>query len=598
MTTNYKVIPMLKRFIKEATAANRGQVKRIFFYTVFATIYPFMAVILPKIAIGIIEVEKEEAARTLVYAMSAYFVVAALLTFFTKTLNQTIQAENMRIRLIFLGRLCNKIQTMDYQYVEDATFYEKNLKAMNACNDNEHGMEGVGRKISLLPAEILSCVGMMVYTCFLSPFVLLAIILHVAVTMWVSKNTHDFQYSKKEELTKAERKRDYYKGTTNDFTFGKDIRIFDLRERILINYRNEIESVTEINRKIANREFINGFAALLTLFLTNVVMYGILIYKAYNGLSISSFTMYTTLIISLMTNMLRIGEDLAFVRNEGQYVDDFFKFLDEKLIEEGEITEVPEKVEIVFDHVTFRYPNTEKDIFKDFCFTIHAGERLAVVGVNGAGKSTFVKLICGLFAPTKGHIYINGIDISRYSKKCLYSMFGTVFQDFNILAFTIEENVTCTAEKEDETSVYEALESVGLREKVHNFEQGLNQMMLKVVDENGTDFSGGERQKLAIARALYKNAPMVIMDEPTAALDALAEAEIYEGFSKLVEGKTALYVSHRLASTKFCDKIALFDNEGVKECGTHEELMEKKGLYYDMFVVQGKYYQTQEEQTA
>ena len=198
--------------------------------------------------------------------------------------------------------------------------------------------------------------------------------------------------------------------------------------------------------------------------------------------------------------------------------------------------------------------------------------------------------MCGLYKPTSGHIYINDIDITDYKKETLYDMFGTVFQDFAILAFPVKQNVAAS-ENADEDRVLEVLDSVGLKEKITGLPKGLDTMMLKIVDEEGVDLSGGERQKLAIARALYKDAPMVIMDEPTAALDALAEADIYENFSRLVEGKTAVYISHRLASTKFCDKIALFDGSGVKEYGTHEELMAKKGMYYDMFVIQGKYYQ-------
>ena len=312
---------------------------------------------------------------------------------------------------------------------------------------------------------------------------------------------------------------------------------------------------------------------------------------------------HVTMITTLMALMLDFGKDLSFVWNEGEYVDDFYRFLDAKLVAEGEKTMADvmagkehQSLEIVFDHVTFRYPGTEKNIFTDLNFTIHAGERLAIVGVNGAGKSTLVKLMTGLFAPTEGHIYINGVNLTDLKKEELYSLYSAVFQDVNILAFPIRENVGCASEGVDDARVQTALEKVGLWKKVEGFEKGLDQMMLKVIEEDGTDFSGGERQKLSIARGLYKDAPMVIMDEPTAALDALAEAEIYENFSSLVEGKTAVYISHRLASTRFCDKIALFDADGLAEYGSHEELMEQKGKYYDMFVIQGKYYQ--EEATA
>ena len=310
--------------------------------------------------------------------------------------------------------------------------------------------------------------------------------------------------------------------------------------------------------------------------------------------------MYVSLITTLMANMLSFGEDITFLQDQSQYVGDFFRLIDEQIEDEkNEEIKLEGTLEIVFDHVDFKYPGSDTYIYKDLNFKINKGEKLAVVGVNGAGKSTLVKLMTGLFEPTAGHIYINGTDINRFSKKQLYGLYSAVFQDVNILAFPIRDNVTGgkagtagTGTKDnDDGRVIETLKKVGLWEKVEGFEKGLDQMMLKVIDENGTDFSGGERQKLSIARGLYKDAPMVIMDEPTAALDALAEAEIYESFSSMVEGKTAVYISHRLASTKFCDRIALFDRTGLREYGNHEELMELKGEYYHMFTVQGKYYQ-------
>jgi ATP-binding cassette subfamily B protein/ATP-binding cassette subfamily C protein len=419
-----------------------------------------------------------------------------------------------------------------------------------------------------------------------------ALVLHVAVTMWISRMDHKYTYGKKEETAAATRKIQYYANTTHDFSFGKDIRIYNFRDRILKNYQTEILALTELKGKIAAHKYGLGFAGLFTLLLTNVAMYGILIYQAANGMPISSFTMYVTAITNLMAAMLAIGGDVAFIINQGQYVGDFYRLMDEELTQEKKGAALPtDTLEIVFDHVDFRYPGTDTDVFRDLNFTIHKGERLAIVGVNGAGKSTLVKLMTGLYEPTAGHIYINGTEIREFNKQELFGLYSAVFQDVNVLAFTIRENVACSTENVDETRVKEALEKVGLWKKVEGLEHGLDTMMLKVIDENGTDFSGGERQKLAIARGLYKNAPMVVMDEPTAALDALAEAEIYENFSCLVEGKTAVYISHRLASTKFCDKIALFDKNGLQEYGSHEELMAKKGMYYEMFTVQGKYYQ-------
>ena len=598
----YDVFAVIKRMAKHMWNTDRKQYGRIAIYTVLAAIYPFMSILLPKLAIGILEKGEADAAKELVITMGIYFLVAGLLAVLVNYLSAYISTRNTRIRLLYLGDMCDKLMHMDYCHQEDASFWQEYDKAINAGNSNANGIEGLYNKVCLMPAKFLSLVGMVCLAGALSPVLLISLVVHVIVIMWASKVTHDYEYAKKEEVSKAERRIGYYRKTTQDFSYGKDIRIFNLRKRIMDNYQEEIHAFLRLFSQIRNREYIYGLAGILTLLITNVLTYGILIHSVLNGMPVSSFTMYVTMTTSLMALMLEVGNDLAFVWNEGEYVNDFYRLLDAPLILEGEKTkadvfqkEDDKTLEIVFDHVTFRYPGTEKNIFTDLNFTIHAGERLAIVGVNGAGKSTLVKLMTGLFAPTEGHIYINGVDITELKKSEVYDLYSAVFQDVNVLAFSIRENVGCVAEGVNDERALTALEKVGLGDKVKGFEKGLDQMMLKVIDEDGTDFSGGERQKLSIARGLYKDAPMVIMDEPTAALDALAEAEIYENFSELVEGKTAVYISHRLASTRFCDKIALFDADGLSEYGTHDELMEKKGKYYDMFVIQGKYYQ---EETA
>jgi len=596
---SYHVFAVIKRMLKHMWEQDRGQYGRIAGYTIVAAIYPFLTVLLPKVAIGILEQGGEDVISKLLWAMGGYFLIAALLGILMKWLNVYIRSRNMRIRLLYLGEMSQRLQTIDYAYHEDASFFEEYQKGMNAGNGNENGIEGVYNRISLICAKLLTLIGMVIMASTLSPVLLIALVVHVLVILWASKLTHDYEYSKKEETSKAWRRIGYYQRTTQDFSYGKDIRIFNLRNRIMSNYQEEINTNLRLLAKIKNREFLYGLAGILTLLLTNVLTYGILVQRVVNGMPISSFTMYTAMVVTLMSLMLDFGKDLAFIWNEGEYVQDFYRFLDAPLVSEGEKTaqdvlgceQEKKTLEVVFDHVTFRYPGTEKNIFTDLNFTIHSGERLAIVGVNGAGKTTLVKLMTGLFTPTQGHIYVNGVDITTLKKSELYSLYSAVFQEVNVLAFTIRENIAGITEHTQDARVKTALDKVGLWKKVENFENGLDQMMLKVIDENGTDFSGGERQKLSIARGLYKDAAMVIMDEPTAALDALAEAEIYENFSSLVEGKTAVYISHRLASTRFCDKIALFDADGLAEYGNHEELMEQRGKYYEMFTIQGKYYQ-------
>ena len=596
---SYNVFVVIKRMMVHMWMQDKKQYGRMAVYTVIGAVYPFLSVFLPKIAIGILEQGGENAIRNLILAMAGYFVVAGSMVTVVRYLANYISTRNMRIRLNYLGQLSDRLQTMDYCHHENAGFFEEYQKGMNAGNNNANGIEGLYNKITTIGARFLTLVGMVIMAGALSPVLLLSLVVHVAVILWTSKLTHDYEYSKKEETSRAWRRIGYYQRTTLDFSYGKDIRIFNLRNRIMDNYQTEIDAFVKLFAKIKNQEFLLSLCGIVTLLISNVLTYGILIQNVMNGMPVSSFTMYTAMVVSLMALMLEFGQDLAFIWNEGEYVNDFYRLLDAPLVVEGEKTAADvlgnnnekKTLEIVFDHVNFRYPGTEKNIFTDLNFTIHSGERLAIVGVNGAGKSTLVKLMTGLFAPTEGKITVNGVDITTLRKSELYSLYSAVFQEVNVLAFTIRENVSCTSEGADDERVKEALEKVGLWNKVKGFENGLDQMMLKVIDENGTDFSGGERQKLSIARGLYKDAAMVIMDEPTAALDALAEAEIYENFSSLVEGKTAVYISHRLASTRFCDKIALFDADGLAEYGNHDELMEQKGKYYEMFMIQGKYYQ-------
>lgn len=248
-------------------------------------------------------------------------------------------------------------------------------------------------------------------------------------------------------------------------------------------------------------------------------------------------------------------------------------------------------LEIEFKDVSFKYPNTNNYIINHLNLKIDKKMKLAIVGLNGAGKTTIVKLLCGMFDIDEGEILINGKNIKNYNRKTLYAIFSIVFQDVNIFAFTIAENI---ALKEDSKIDYDklnmAIDKAGLREKIDSLPLREKTMMLKNIDTAGIELSGGESQKLAIARAIYNDGNCLILDEPTSALDALAEAEIYEKFSQITSDKTTIFISHRLASTKFCDKIALFDKAGLKEFGTHEELMKLKGLYYEMFLVQGKYY--------
>ncbi len=250
---------------------------------------------------------------------------------------------------------------------------------------------------------------------------------------------------------------------------------------------------------------------------------------------------------------------------------------------------------IEFSHVFYRYPKSDRWIVKDLSFVIEDGEKIALVGMNGAGKTTMIKLLCGLLIPTKGTIRINGVSSTDISREDYYRLFSTVFQDIHLFPASIQKNIVCSDEQIDPIRFDDAVKKSGMDQVAQKFRDGLNTLVVAEVDENAVNLSGGQVQKLMLARAIYKNAPILLLDEPTAALDPIAEKNIYLQYNEMAEGKVSVFISHRLASTVFCDRIFFMKNGIIAEEGTHEELIQKKGDYYEAFSVQSKYYQEEEE---
>ncbi|WP_040193663.1 ABC transporter ATP-binding protein [Clostridium culturomicium] len=562
-------------------------------YTIITPLVSLFGIILPKVLISYLT-EREATNQGIIIIVSVFFAFGALIYFLKQWLQDSTYPRITELRIDYIRDQCVKLLNMDYPYMESATFLEKYNKALESTSNNSEGIEGIYHKLFELPQLGTIVLVLAFFIGFKNPIILLAILVNIGVTTLISVYVQKYEYKRKEALAKKERRVYYYGKVSKDFMYGKDVRVYSLKDRIDDNFRLEIKGYIDVFKVIKNREYALGFITLATLFLSDLATYGVLTYLTFKGMSISDYSMYVIAASTLSLQMTTLSENITFIMREYLYVRDFYEFMDADLGEHGgDLKAIPkeESMAIEFKNVTFAYPGTDKYILKDFSLTIPKGQKLAIVGINGAGKTTFVKLLTGLFKVNEGEILINGININEYKKIELYKMFGAVFQEVNILALTIAQNIACTLENVDYKKLDKVLKQVGLYEKVYELKDNVNTTMLKIIDENGVVFSGGESQKLAIARALYKGGNCVIMDEPTAALDALAEAEIYNKFDLLTEGKTAIYISHRLASTKFCDAIALLDETGLREYGTHDELMENKGSYYDMFVTQGKYYQ-------
>lgn len=591
MKYKYPFLKTINRIIYKALTTDKKIILYLVIFTIAASLLPLFPVFLPRFIIS--ELVKDVVDfEYIVKVVLIATLMMAVLSFTEKFATDTCRPRITMIRIDYLTEGFKKISELDYKYNEDPKFQDEIRNPLNAISGSSTGFEEIMSRLFNFLSKVITIIIYIAIVSRLSVYVILGLVASVAISITVSIIVKKFRYKNRENFAHAERVIEYYTNTTHDFRYGKDIRLYDLQDKILDSYDYEIKSYMTVFRKVKNKEYFLAFLDLLFVLISDAILYYILITKVLNGMPIADFSMYLVATISLSTILKTTSEDFSFIIGEGLYCHDYFKFIEKDYNEASSgLSKIEnDTLEIEFKNVSFKYPNTEKWIIRNLNLKISKKEKLAIVGINGAGKTTLVKLILRFFSPTEGEILINGINIKDFALEEYYKMFAVVFQEINILAYPIRENITLGLSN-DEERIWDCLYRVGLKNKVTNLEKGLEQMMLKVIDEKGTIFSGGENQKLAIARALYKDGNAVILDEPTASLDALAEAEIYQNFNDLVADKTAIYISHRLASTKFCDHIALFKDTGLLEYGTHDELMALKGEYYHMFTVQGKYYQ-------
>ncbi|HHU56258.1 MAG TPA: ABC transporter ATP-binding protein [Acholeplasmataceae bacterium] len=591
----YPFFKTIKRVLGEVKTYDKGLFGLFILHTIFASIFPVFAIYIPKFVIEIIENPNADL-NYLLTIILGFVLLASIFGFLEIYLLSISYTRLMIIRMKLLVEQFTKINRLDYHYTENPKFLDEHEDSFRATSSTDNGFEGLMRRMFLVGAKIVTCIFYIIIIVQLSYVVLVAQLISLLVSILISSAIKKYRYNRREKLANASRKIQYYSNTTHDFGYGKDIRLYDMQDTIIKSYDYEIKNYLSVFRKIKNKEYLLGIVDLIFVLISDAALYYYLITNVMGGMSIANFSMYLLAAIALSTLLKVVGGDISFIIGEGQYINDYYFFMEHEYNEPTKGLPMPkdDMLEIEFRNVSFKYPNTDKWIIKDLNLHIKKGEKLAIVGINGAGKTTLVKLLLRLFKPTSGEIFVNGINQLDYDKEEYEKMFAPVFQDINILAFSVRENITLGLSN-DERRIWDSLEKVGLKEKVESFENGLDQMMLKNIDEKGVILSGGENQKLVIARALYKGGKMIILDEPTAALDALAEKEIYENFNTLIEDKTAIFISHRLASTRFCNRIALFGDSKLLEYGTHDELMEAKKDYYNMFVVQGKYYQKEQE---
>ncbi len=434
------------------------------------------------------------------------------------------------------------------------------------------------------------------------PLLLLGIsVLTALMGYMLNKRVNRWQFERRQEVKSSTGRTYYVDNTIMNNEMSKDIRMFGLGNWLMELWN---EGFTLYMNYVKRRELrllaVNLAGVLLTL-LRNAFAYAYLIHLVLTeGLSASEFLLlftaaggFTQWVITLLDSLAEIQDqslNLCQLREYLEYPEPF-------AFEEAPAVPRADEYTLTLENVTYRYPNTEKPTIDNLNFTLKPGEKVAIVGLNGAGKTTLVKLLCGFLDPTEGCVLLNGEDIRQYNRRDYYQLFSAVFQEFSILAATVAANVAQTEENIDYERVAECLDKAGLTEMVAELPEGAENHLRKIIRDDGIELSGGQTQRLMLARALYKNAPVLVLDEPTAALDPLAESDIYRKYDSMSKGRSSIFISHRLASTQFCDRVLFLSEGKIAEEGTHEELLKNGAGYAELFEVQARYYKEGEVDT-
>lgn len=554
---------------------------------------PFIWVFTPKFVID--ELMNEKRIEKLILILVIAVTTSIIIHFSIPYLNGVYKMKISRIRFNFINMMHEKAMSMDYKHTENPEVLNKIHAAWRTARNPFEGIGGVLQKLFSIFGNLIGFTGFVTIILFLHPGVLLVLLATVSITYYMTVKVKEFERSKRDEQFEYERRRRYTNRTMSDFQYGKDIRIYGMKKILMEEKRKYDGKILNIISQVQRKSFWAGVVDGGLILVREGIIYAYLIFKVLvEGLSIGNFSMYVATVRQFATWMQNLMEDMAFLKISCLYIDDYRDFLeikDKDCQEKRREIPVEKPYEIQFENVSFHYPSSDRYIFKNLSLTIKAGQKLAIVGINGAGKTTFVKLLTRLYQPSEGEILLNGININEFDQREYYNILSVVFQEIKTFAFSIGENIGFDEQNNlNFKRLNEATEKAGIKEKIDSLDKGIDTMMLKVIDSYGIELSGGENQKLALARALYKGGEIVILDEPTSALDPLAEYNIYKSFNEMVMDKTAIFISHRLSSTRFCDVIAMFENGEIIEYGTHDELIEKGQQYAHMFNIQSQYY--------
>lgn len=545
------------------------------------------------------KIELSASLGSVVFTIAAFALVLMLLSGLRSYVDTNALFGRIAVRSqgIYLS-ISRKYAKTSYPNLLNTDFLALGEKASAACSANSEASEAIWTTLTDL---MTSCIGFVVYLALLTNLNLwLAALVAAttAVSYFASKRINEWGYLHRSEELELTKRIEYANKTATSREFAKDIRMFGLRGWLEDLWGSTMRLYSAFCAKRERKYIWANIIDIILTFLRNGIAYAFLIgITVKNGLPASQFLLYFAALSGFAQWVVEILDKLSVMHKQSLDISTIREFLDwdEPFdLNGGErIAFEPNKqYEIRLDNVSFRYPKADKDTLSHINLTVHPGEKLAIVGLNGAGKTTLVKLVCGFLDPTEGRILLNGEDIRKFNRNDYYALFSAVFQEFSVLDVTVKENVAQCVDGIDETRVWQCIDKAGLTEKIQSLPKGIETHLGRRVFKDGVEFSGGQTQRLMLARALYKNAPILVLDEPTAALDPIAENDIYQKYNDMTHGRTSFFISHRLASTRFCDRIIFVDGGKIAEEGTHDELLKNGGGYAYMFEVQSKYYRS------
>lgn len=567
---------------------------------IMRVLLPFLSIILSKAAVDIVTGDTGMNLNIFILLLFVYIVVKAASA--GTDGGKYIPCNDMRFLL--LSEIFLKSQKVAYQCGEGG----ENKKIYNKAVDTLGNEGDIGATSNLINRTVSIIINILCFVLYsgvigsLNLFMLAVVIILSLINCYAQDYGMKYYESVRKESAELNSKYYCIRGNMGNTSMAKDVRMFDMDNWLSKLRDNIIGKITDFNikkGKVTSRVEKIGF---LISMLCDMTVYIYLINKAVQGsITAGEFVMYFGAVAGFSSFVGNIIHDMLELGNAAKKADDIRKYFDlpDEQMDDGEGTkELKIPLEIEFRDVSFSYKSDDEDrenlkIFEHFNLKINSGEKIALVGVNGAGKTTLVKLLTGMYEPDEGCILINGIDRNRFARSEFYKLFSVVFQEYFILPFKISENVSLKrAVDADDEKVLDALEKAGLKQYFDSRNITPERYITKSMHKNGIELSGGQNQRLLLARALYKDAPVLVLDEPTAALDPIAESEIYNSYVKYTDKKTAIFISHRFASTRFSDRIIMLEKGKVIEQGTHEELMQMNGRYAQMFEVQSSYYES------